>query len=50
MVFKVSVIGSVSDCSVDIKVVTSSVDRVEQIRKFARRNKYQFSVEMIDNG
>lgn len=48
MVFKVSVIGSPSGDRIVISVVTESIDRVEQIRRFARKNKYQFSCEVID--
>lgn len=50
MFFKISVIGSPSGDRIVINVVTSSLDRVEQIRRFAHKNKYQFSCEVIDNG
>lgn len=48
MVFKVTIIGSTPDGRVDMSVTTESLERVEYCRKFARKNKYQFKVEMID--
>lgn len=50
MVFKVNVIGSPAGDRIVINVVTKSVERVEQIRKFARKNRYEFSLEVVDNG
>ena len=49
VVFKVRIIGTASDGRLDCSIITSSLERVEALRKFARKNKYQFSVEMIDN-
>lgn len=50
MVFKVTIIGTTPDGRCDMSITTSSLERVEYCRKFARKNKYQFKVEMIDDG
>ena len=48
MKFKISVTGKVTDMSVFMDLRTDSFERVEQIRRYARKNKLQFKVEIID--
>lgn len=48
MKFKVKIVGQASDLRVDMDLRTESYQRVEQLREYARKNKLQCIVEVVD--
>lgn len=48
MDFKVTILGNTGDGSVYMRITTKSTERVEYLKKFCSKHKYQIKVEMID--